>query len=439
MANPIDYYGDITLHGGALKDVAIEEVTELPTNNLVKGRIVLQGGSIRYYNGTTWVVLGSSADVSALAGRVSTAEDKITTLEGEMDTAQADITALQNGKISTGDIVTALTGTSDEKVPSEKAVKTAIDTAITGAYKFAGTVASESELAGKGKVNGAIYNVTATFTFEGEKFEAGTNVVYDDASKRWEPLSGVMDTSKFQLISNLQASLDADATGAKYPNVTAVNAGLATKANKADTYTKTQVDDLLGDKVDKINITGGTFTKVTVNAQGQVTTGQAKIATSDISDFATKIASAEVAIAGKLKSPKNFSITGGATASAVQFDGTGAVTLEVTSIDGTKVSGKIPVISVPEIGISKITNFANEVKNVIRPQFVDVALNASEGVTVVGNKYTIATTGKAYGVMVLHSGVQVFVSTTVENDKIILDFNSAITPADFTVSYIQKF
>ena len=446
MANPIDYFGDISLHGGALKEVAIEEVASLPVDNLVKGRIVLHDGKIKYYMGGEvgedgWVVIGSSADVTALAGRVSTAEGKITTLEGkvstlegDMSTAKSNITALQDGKIDKTSIVTTLAGTSDEKVPSEKAVKTAIDNAVTGAYKFAGTVATESELASQPKVNGAIYNVTATFTFEGETFEAGTNVVWDADSNRWEPLSGIMDTSKFQLISNLQKSLDADETGAKYPNVTAVNAGLALKADKATTYTKTEVNDLLDDKVDKLTVkpTAGTYTKVTINAEGQVESGQAQIAISDISD----IASAEVAIAKKLKTAQNISITGGATASAVAFDGTGAVELNVTSIDGTKVSGLIPVDSVPTITSAKINDFATKVEEVVGAQFKDVSLSTA---SVSGNKYTLTTTGKAFGVMVFNNGVQVFVSTTVTDSSIVLDFNSAITPANFTVTYIEKF
>lgn len=446
MANPIDYFGDISLHGGALKEVAIEEVESLPDDNLVKGRIILHDGKIKYYMGGEvgegdWVVIGSSADVTTLAGRVSTAEGKITTLEGDvstlktqMGTAQADITALKSGKIDKTSIVATIAGTSDEKVPSEKAVKTAIDKAVTGAYKFAGTVATESELASKQKVNGAIYNVTATFTFEGETFEAGTNVVYDSASARWEPLSGIMDTSKFQLVSNLQATLDADASGAKYPNVTAVNAGLALKADKTTTYTKTEVNDLLDDKVDKLTNkpTAGTYTKVTINAEGQVTAGQAKIAIADISD----IANASVATAGKLKNAQNISITGGATASAVSFNGTGAVALNVTKLDGTKVNGAIPVASVPTITSAKISDFATKVEEVVGAQFKDVSLSTA---TASGNKYTLTTTGKAYGVMVFNNGVQVFVSTTITDTSIALDFNSAITPANFTVTYIEKF
>lgn len=439
MANPIDYFGDISLHGGALKEVKIEEVPTLPTDNKVKGRIVLHDGKIKYYMGGNigedgWVVIGSSADVTALAGRVSTAETKITTLEGEMDTAQADITKLKSGKIDTTSIVTTLTGTSDEKVPSEKAVKTAIDNAVINVYKYMGPVATESELASKDKVNGAVYNVTGTFTFEGETFEAGTNVVYDSASARWEPLSGIMDTSKFQLVDNLVTVLTGDEAN-KYPSVSAVNTGLALKADQATTYTKDDVDGLLDDKVDKLAVSetrAGTYTKVTINAEGQVESGQAQITIADISN----IASANVATAVKLATARNFSITGGAKAGAVSFDGTGAVELNVTELDGTKVKGVIPVASVPEIESVKISDFAGKVKEVVGAQFKEVKLSDASAS---GNKYTLTTAGKAYGVMVFNGDVQVFVSTTVTDTSIALDFNSAITPANFTVTYIEKF
>ncbi len=46
--------------------------------------------------------------------------------------------------------------------------------------------------------------------------------------------------------------------------------------------------------------------------------------------------------ATKLATARAFSITGGATAAAVNFDGTAVVTLNVTSLDASKLSGTIP-------------------------------------------------------------------------------------------------
>ena len=47
---------------------------------------------------------------------------------------------------------------------------------------------------------------------------------------------------------------------------------------------------------------------------------------------------ASATTAGKLTNAQNFSITGGATAAAVSFDGTSAVALNVTSLDATKLA-----------------------------------------------------------------------------------------------------
>lgn len=46
--------------------------------------------------------------------------------------------------------------------------------------------------------------------------------------------------------------------------------------------------------------------------------------------------------ADKLTTSSNFSISGGATAAGVAYNGTADVQLVVTSIDGTKVTGSVP-------------------------------------------------------------------------------------------------
>lgn len=55
-------------------------------------------------------------------------------------------------------------------------------------------------------------------------------------------------------------------------------------------------------------------------------------------DLAAEYAINVSGAAAKLKTARNFSLTGGATAAAVGFDGTGNVALNVTALDGTKVS-----------------------------------------------------------------------------------------------------
>lgn len=432
MANPIDYWGDITLHGGAIKDVTLEVVSSFPATPK-EAQIVVKDGIVYIWHNTEWVALGSSNDVSALNARITAIEGDVDTLEAFKTSAEADIDALESEKVDKTAIVTSISGTSDTNIPSEKAVKTAIDNAVAGIYHFAGTVATFSALP-TGASNGDVYNVAEAHEFEGATYEAGTNWVWDATGDgRWEPLTGIVDVSGFQTIANLATAVGGGET-AKYPSVKAVDDALALKADSATVTTS------LASKVDKLATkpTAGTYAKVTINAEGQVTAGQAKIAVADISDLTTANFDivGKAGSATKLASSKNFSITGGATASAVAFNGTDNVALNVTALDGTKVTGEIPVASVPALTSAKITDFVAKTKEVVGAQFKEVALSTA---TVAGNKYTLTTAGKAYGVMVMHEGAQVFVSTTIGATSIVLDFNSAITASEFTVSYIEKF
>lgn len=140
---------------------------------------------------------------------------------------------------------------------------------ISSVYKPMGTVASTTALPSDAAV-GDVYNVETAFTGDdGQVYPAGTNVVRikkTDGTYVWDPLGGQWDTES-------------------YYTKTQVDNSLKLKADKADTYTKTQVDTALGDKVDKLaealKPTAGTFTKVTINTEGQVTKGENLVA-SDI-------------------------------------------------------------------------------------------------------------------------------------------------------------
>ena len=60
-----------------------------------------------------------------------------------------------------------------------------------------------------------------------------------------------------------------------------------------------------------------------------------------------------------LKNSQNFSITGGATAAAVSFNGSGAVALNVTSLDATKLSGLVPLASIPQGAVERLVTVAD--------------------------------------------------------------------------------
>lgn len=64
------------------------------------------------------------------------------------------------------------------------------------------------------------------------------------------------------------------------------------------------------------------------------------------------------ASATKLATSHNFSITGGATANAVSFNGTQNVTLNITSLDATKLSGTIPTANLPSY-VDDVVEYAN--------------------------------------------------------------------------------
>lgn len=63
--------------------------------------------------------------------------------------------------------------------------------------------------------------------------------------------------------------------------------------------------------------------------------------------------------AGQLSAVHNFEISGGATAQAVQFDGTGDVNLVVTAVDATKLTGVVPDANIkPEL--NAVVGYFNE-------------------------------------------------------------------------------
>lgn len=231
--------------------------------------------------------------IATLQGKDTTQDNRLTALEGSVGNADSGLTkrviALETGTLKTTDRVTTITGTSNTSVPSEKAVADYISTKLSGAYTFKSTVPTYDALP-SGATAGDIYNVAAEFTYEGRKYAAGTNVVWDAESNRWEPLTGILDTSGFQLKSNIVTDTLELGQVDKYPSVSLVKSEIAKKANAGDVYTTEQINTELNKKVDKLSShptssegTTATFTKVTVNYQGQVTTGEAKITQADIS------------------------------------------------------------------------------------------------------------------------------------------------------------
>ena len=119
----------------------------------------------------------------------------------------------------------------------------------------------------------------------------------------------------------------------------------------------------------------------------------------------------------------------GATKCKITYDAKGLVT------GGADLAAS----DIPTITSAKISDFANAAKVAMSAQLVDTALSAATDYNSEHKKFTISTATRPYGVMVLDGdGNQVFVSTTISNSSIVVEFNTAITPANYTVSYILK-
>lgn len=87
------------------------------------------------------------------------------------------------------------------------------------------------------------------------------------------------------------------------------------------------------------------YSKATSSADGIMSKEQVAAlekATSDITELQGRLESGAVSSTTKLETPHNFSITNGMTASAVAFDGTADVGLNVTTVDATKLQNIIP-------------------------------------------------------------------------------------------------
>ena len=70
--------------------------------------------------------------------------------------------------------------------------------------------------------------------------------------------------------------------------------------------------------------------------------------------------SGNAASATKLANARTFSITGGATASGVSFNGTGNVTLNVTALDASKLTGTVPIDRLPAGALERLVTVENQ-------------------------------------------------------------------------------
>ncbi len=201
---------------------------------------------------------------------------------------------------------------------TQSEVDSKVTAALSSAYKVKGSVTMTELNALSEKENGDVYNVSDAFSDGSTSYPAGTNVVWvvDDAATKaghWDPLAGLTDLSSYSTTDGVKtlistAKSEAISTAKSYteteaaklvPQTTTVNGhplsanvtvtasdvGLGNVNNTSDTDkpVSTATQTALDNKVDKLasKPSADTYTKVTINTEGQVTAG----ATLEVSDI----------------------------------------------------------------------------------------------------------------------------------------------------------
>lgn len=180
--------------------------------------------------------VASDTDLKALEARVDTAEGDITVIkDGKADKTEAikDVTA--SAKADASKVTVTLTKTpisggaktSTVDVPAAQAdlagvitenkVKALAGEVAGSVYRVKGTLANiEAVLAVDSATVGDVYNVTAAFTLNGQKFPAGTNVVFVGPGEegepdptqqaQWDALGGTVDLTPYETTAHASST-----------------------------------------------------------------------------------------------------------------------------------------------------------------------------------------------------------------------------------------
>lgn len=448
-------------------------------------------------DGTYLAKNGTAAEASKITGATIALSTGVTGTATNFTGEAAitiPVTAINADYISSGEVAVARlpTGNAASKIVELGTVIGTNEAVVWDGSKFAGkNIASVYNVKGSvpnytalteitTKAVGDVYNVVAA----NGTTPAGTNYVWTGTA--WDALGGSIETSGFEDITNkvvsetfngsgytgsdtgypttkavvdaLSTKLDANAaiTGATKCKITYDANGLVTSgadlaASDIPNIEESQVIGLAADLESKQDAITGAATSIVDNDltsdKALISSSSGKVATSSVTatelGYVSGVTSAiQTQIDNKVA--KNADLASAGTSfSLVKYDVKGLVTAgktldasDIPNLAASQItSGTFDVARIPDISYTKVTGFDGQVKSVMAAQFVDTTLSAA---TASGNTYTITTATKPYGVMVLKGGVQVFTDIEITATSIIVKFNTAITPADFTVSYILK-
>ena len=210
-------------------------------------------GDFTTYQGTVTQALGTKLDTATFNSTIANYYTK----------TEADTTF-----VKVADIATSISESPvDNKVASEKAVKTYVDSKIQAAdaMRYKGTVANESSLP-TDAVNGDTYRASTAFTLaNGTKVEAGDMLIYNGTS--WDVVQGNIDLASLTGATSAgrDFAVKQNAAGNLVVTVDPLN------ITEAEHYTPTPGATLTSTNTIDL-LTGGEFTIVTdeVDAKGHV-------------------------------------------------------------------------------------------------------------------------------------------------------------------------
>lgn len=267
---------------------------------------------------------------------------------------------------------------------SDTYTKAQVDAKLSGAYKVKGSSTFEN-LPTADNIVGDVYNITNSFTLNGDHFDAGTNVVWTDEG--WDPLSGSFDTtaieSSIQKVDDRLSQEILDRTTSD----TTINQNITSVSNRVTTA-EGKLDVIQGD----VN-TSGSISKALSDAKAytdsSVTTEKTRAEaaeqklTSDLSSEVTRAKGVESANATAIQ---NEITRATGIESALRTDVDSLSTNKVDKVSGKGLSTND--YTTPEK--DKLAAIEAEANKYVLP----AATTTTLGGIIVGDRLSIDSTGK---------------------------------------------
>lgn len=220
MVHEVDFWSDINLHGGSIRNVTVDALETAP-DSPTAGTMYFNttDNAYYYYNGSSWIEFAQGGDLSSYQ------------LASEKDAADGYAGLDSSGKVIIGEIPT---GASSGTVPLLVADVSDgyllrydedsggfVGYSIANIYTYRGSVATYAALPSDASA-GDVYNVVAAYG----NYPAGTNWAWNGSE--WDALGGSIDLSGYQTVANLVTDLTS-ASDSTYPSTSAVSSALAEK------------------------------------------------------------------------------------------------------------------------------------------------------------------------------------------------------------------